>query len=121
MTIVISEITTKREEDYVNTIIIGKTPTSRFDVRLGTDSYARCGYGFAKITMGQIIEIVDLIPRYEAEELHVRVLRAALGEVSENKAFATIKLKPKNERKYNYGRFKILNIWSSNQIPPQID
>ena len=84
--IVISEITTKREEDYVNTILIGKTSTSRFDVRLGTDSYARCGYGFAKITMGQIIEIVDLMPRYEAEELHVRVLRAALGEVSENKA-----------------------------------
>lgn len=84
--IVISEITTKREEDYVNTILIGRTPTSRFDVRLGSDSYARCGYGFAKITMGQIIEIVDLMPRYEAEELHVRVLRAALGEVSENKA-----------------------------------
>ena len=25
--IVISEITTKREEDYVNTILIGRTPT----------------------------------------------------------------------------------------------
>lgn len=84
--IVISEITTKREEDYVNTILIGRTPTSRFDVRLGSDSYARCGYGFAKIIMGQITEIVDIMPRYEAEELHVRVLRAALGEVSENKA-----------------------------------
>lgn len=84
--IVISEITAKREEDYVNVILVGKTPTSRFDVRLGSDSYARCGYGFAKITMGQITEIVDLMPRYEAEELHVRSLRAALGEVSENKA-----------------------------------
>lgn len=84
--IVISEITTRREEDCVNVILVGKTSTSRFDVRLGTDRYARCGYGFAKITMGQITEIVDIMPRYEAEELHVRVLRAALGEVSENKA-----------------------------------
>lgn len=84
--IVVSEITTKGDEEYVNTILIGRTPASRFDVRLGNDRYARCGYGFVKITMGQITEIVDIMPRYETEELHVRVLRAALGEVSENKA-----------------------------------
>lgn len=84
--IVVSEVNNKNLDSRVNVVVVGKTTTSRFDVRLGNERFARCGFGFTQIKLDQITEIIDIISRYDAEEIHVHAIRASLGSVSENKA-----------------------------------
>lgn len=84
--IVISEINSKEESSRVNVVGISKNSSSRFDVRLEDNRFARCGFGFSQIYAEQIDEIVGIHPRYETEEIHINALKATLGGVSEQKA-----------------------------------
>ena len=86
--IVISEVNNRNfdENSKLNIVLIGHNPTSRFDTQLGMDRYARSGFGFNQISVSCITNVIDILPRYEAEEIHIRSLRATLGGVSTYKA-----------------------------------
>ena len=86
--IVISEINNRNfdENSKLNIVLVGHNTTSRYDTQLSVDSYARSGFGFTQISVNQITSVTDVIPRYEAEEIHIRSLRATLGGVSTYKA-----------------------------------
>ena len=86
--IVISEVNNRNfdENSKLNIVLVGHNTTSRYDTQLSVDSYARSGFGFTQISVNQITSVTDVIPRYEAEEIHIRSLRATLGGVSTYKA-----------------------------------
>lgn len=86
--VVISEVNNRNfdENSKLNIVLVGHNTTSRYDTQLSVDSYARSGFGFTQISVNQITSVTDVIPRYEAEEIHIRSLRATLGGVSTYKA-----------------------------------